>query len=159
MTSRFPSLAALEGLHRAEMHVASRDWTAAWGPAGVAYQVASRPLLQGQDRPWLDDWRRRLHDVRLRGLECLADARLGLGGPTLPQAEACGRRLIELAPYRENGHRILMEALEQRGNAAEALPRLRPPAGAPARRAGNGPQPDSAERLPAPARRDAHDAA
>ena len=57
----------------------------------------------------------------MRGLECFAAARLGLGGPTLPQAEECGRRLIELAPYRESGHRILMEALEQRGNVAEAL--------------------------------------
>jgi DNA-binding SARP family transcriptional activator len=31
------------------------------------------------------------------------------------------RRLIELAPYRETGYRILMEALEQRTNNAEAL--------------------------------------
>ena len=29
--------------------------------------------------------------------------------------------LTELAPYRESGHRILMEALERRGNVAEAL--------------------------------------
>jgi DNA-binding SARP family transcriptional activator len=112
---------ALEGLHRAESHVAAGEWAEAWGPAGIAYHVASRPLLQGQDRPWLDEWRRRLDDVRLRGLECFAAARLGLGGPTLPQAEECGRRLIALAPYRESGHRILMEALEQRGNVAEAL--------------------------------------
>jgi DNA-binding SARP family transcriptional activator len=113
--------AALEALHRAESHVANHEWTEAWGPSGVAYHVASRPLLQGYDRPWLDEWRRRLDDVRLRGLECFAAARLGLGGPTLPQAEECGRRLIELAPYRETGYRILMEALEQRGNVAEAL--------------------------------------
>ena len=57
----------------------------------------------------------------MRGLECFAEARLGLGGPTLPQAEECARRLIELAPYRETGHRILIEALERRGNVAEAL--------------------------------------
>jgi DNA-binding SARP family transcriptional activator len=57
----------------------------------------------------------------LRGLECFATARLGLGGPTLPQAEECGRRLIESAPYRETGYRILMEALERRSNNAEAL--------------------------------------
>jgi SARP family transcriptional regulator, regulator of embCAB operon len=113
--------AALEGLHRAESHVAHGDWAEAWGPSGVAYHVASRPLLQNHDRPWLDEWRRRLEDVRVRGLECFAAARLGLGGPTLPQAEECGRRLIELAPYRETGHRILMEALERRGNVAEAL--------------------------------------
>jgi SARP family transcriptional regulator, regulator of embCAB operon len=113
--------AAHEALHRAEYHVANGEWAEAWGPAGIAYHVASRPLLQGHDVPWLDDWRRRLEDVRLRGLECFGAARLGLGGPTLPQAETCARRLIELAPYRETGHRILMEALERRGNAAEAL--------------------------------------
>jgi SARP family transcriptional regulator, regulator of embCAB operon len=113
--------AAFEALHRAESHVAHGEWADAWGPSGVAYHVGSRPLLQGHDRPWLDEWRRRLDDVRLRGLECFAAARLGLGGPTLPQAEECGRRLIELAPYRESGYRILMEALERHGNSAEAL--------------------------------------
>jgi DNA-binding SARP family transcriptional activator len=113
--------AAFEALHRAQAHVVHGEWAEAWGPSGVAYHVASRPLLQGHDRPWLDQWRRRLDDVRLRGLECFAAARLGLGGPTLPQAEECARRLIELAPYRETGHRILMEALERSGNVAEAL--------------------------------------
>jgi SARP family transcriptional regulator, regulator of embCAB operon len=113
--------AAREALHRAESHVAAGEWAESWGPAGVAYHVARRPLLQGEDRPWLEEWRRRLEEVHLRGLECFAEARLGLGGPALSQAEDCARRLIELAPYRESGHRILMEALERRGNVAEAL--------------------------------------
>jgi SARP family transcriptional regulator, regulator of embCAB operon len=89
--------AALEALHRAESHVANGEWAAAWGPSGVAYHVATRPLLRTHDRPWLDDRRRRLDDVRVRGLECFAAARLGLGGPTLPQAADCARQLIELA--------------------------------------------------------------
>jgi SARP family transcriptional regulator, regulator of embCAB operon len=113
--------AAREALHRAESHVAAGEWADSWGPAGVAYHVARRPLLQGEDRPWLDEWRRRLEEIKLRGLECFAEARLGLGGPTLSQAEDCARRLIEMAPYRESGHRILIEALERRGNVAEAL--------------------------------------
>ena len=113
--------AALEALHRAESQVAAGEWAEAWGPAGVAYHVASRPLLQGHDRPWLDDWRRRLDDVRLRGLECFAAARLGLGGPTLPQAADCARQLVELAPFRETGYLILMKALVESGNVAEAL--------------------------------------
>jgi DNA-binding SARP family transcriptional activator len=113
--------AALEAAHRAESHIANGEWAEAWGPAGVAYHVAGRPRLQGQDRPWLEDWRRRLEDVRLRGLECFAAARLGLGGAALPLAEECARRLIEAAPYRESGHGILIEALERRGNVAEAL--------------------------------------
>ena len=90
--------AAREALHRAESHVAAGEWAEAWGPAGVAYHVARRPLLQGEDRPWLQEWRRRLDEVHLRGLECFAEARLGLGGPTLSQAEDCARRLIELVP-------------------------------------------------------------
>jgi DNA-binding SARP family transcriptional activator len=113
--------AALEALHRAESHIAAGEWAEAWGPSGVAWHVASRPLMKGFDAPWLDEWRRRLDDVSLRGLEAFAAARLGLGGPTLPQAEECGRRLVELAPFRETGYRILMEALEERGNVAEAL--------------------------------------
>jgi DNA-binding SARP family transcriptional activator len=112
---------ALEALHRAESRVAKGEWAAAWGPASLAYGVASRPLLPGHDRPWLDEWRRRLDDTRLSGLECVAVASLELGGPELAQATSCSRRLVELAPFRESGYRILMEALERSGNVAEAL--------------------------------------
>ena len=113
--------AAIEAIHRAENLIADGEWAEAWGPSGVAYYVASRPLLQGHDSEWLDEWRRRLDEVRLRGLECFAAASLGLGARTLPRAEECGRRLVALAPYRESGYRILMEALERRSNNAEAL--------------------------------------
>jgi len=113
--------AALEGAHRAESCIAERQWARAWGPAGIAYHVSSRPFLVGLEAPWIDEWRRRLEEVRLRGLECFAAAGLGLGGPALAQAEERARMLTELAPYRETGHRILMEALAQRGNVAEAL--------------------------------------
>jgi len=113
--------AALDALHRAESHIAKREWAAAWGPSSLAYDVASRSLLAGHDRPWLDDWRRRLGDARLSGLECVATACLGLGGAELAQATSCARRLVELAPFRESGYQILMEALERSGNVAEAL--------------------------------------
>jgi DNA-binding SARP family transcriptional activator len=113
--------AALEGAHRAETCIAEGRWAQAWGPAGIAYHVATRPFLTGLDAPWIDQWRRRLEEVRLRGLECFAAAGLGLGGPALAQAEERARMLTELAPYRETGHRLLMEALARRGNLAEAL--------------------------------------
>jgi SARP family transcriptional regulator, regulator of embCAB operon len=113
--------AALEGAHRAESCIAEGRWAQAWGPAGIAYHIGTRPFLGGLDAPWIDDWRRRLGEVRLRGLECFAAAGLGLGGPALAQAEERARMLTELAPYRETGHRILIEALERRGNLAEAL--------------------------------------
>jgi hypothetical protein len=61
--------------------------------------------------PWADGWRRRLQEVRLGGLECFAASALGLGGPALAQAEQRARMLIELAPYPETAHRILIEAL------------------------------------------------
>jgi len=113
--------AALEGAHRAESAIAEGQWAQAWGPAGIAYHVATRPFLTGLEAPWIDQWQRRLEEVRLRGLECFAAAGLGLGGPALAQAEERARLLTELAPYRETGHQILMEALERRGNLAEAL--------------------------------------
>jgi DNA-binding SARP family transcriptional activator len=113
--------AAIEALHRAESHIAKREWAAAWGPSSLAYDIASRPLLRGHDRPWLAEWQRRLDEVRLGGLECVAAASLGLGGPELPQAANCARQLLKLAPFRESGHLMLMEALEQSGNVAEAL--------------------------------------
>jgi DNA-binding SARP family transcriptional activator len=113
--------AALEGAHRAESCIAEGRWAEAWGPAGIAYHVATRPFLTGLEAPWIDEWRRRLQEVRLRGLECFAAAGLGLGGPALAQAEERARILTELAPYRETAHGILMEALARRGNVAEAL--------------------------------------
>ena len=113
--------AALEGAHRAESAIAEGQWAQAWGPAGIAYHIATRPFLTGLEAPWIDQWRRRLEEVRLRGLECFAAAGLGLGGPALAQAEERARLLTELAPYRETGHNILIEALAGRGNVAEAL--------------------------------------
>jgi DNA-binding SARP family transcriptional activator len=113
--------AALEGAHRAESAIAEGRWAQAWGPAGIAYHVATRPFLTGLEAPWIDVWRRRLDEVRVRGLECFAAASLGLGGPALAQAEERARMLTELAPYRETGHHLLMEALARRGNVAEAL--------------------------------------
>ena len=145
--------AALDGLHRAESHVAQGEWAEAWGPAGIAYHVASRPLLQGHDQPWLDEWRRRLDDVRLRGLECFAEARLGLGGPTLPQAADCARQLIELAPFRETGYRDPDEGARGGRERRRGAACLRPPAPPAPRRARDRAQPSRTERLPTPARR------
>jgi SARP family transcriptional regulator, regulator of embCAB operon len=51
----------------------------------------------------------------------VARACLGIGGAELDTAERSARTLIERAPYREPGHRLLMETLAARGNDAEAL--------------------------------------
>ena len=95
--------AALEGAHRAESCIAEGRWAQAWGPAGIAYHVATRPFLTGLQAPWIDEWRRRLEEVRLRGLECFAAAGLGLGGPALAQAEERARMLTSLRPTARPG--------------------------------------------------------
>ena len=113
--------AALEGAHRAESCIAEGRWARHGARQGSPTTSPPGHSSPGMEAPWIDEWRRRLEEVRLRGLECLAAAGLGLGGPALAQAEERARILTTLAPYRETGHRILMEALERRGNIAEAL--------------------------------------
>jgi SARP family transcriptional regulator, regulator of embCAB operon len=113
--------AAREGLHRAEAAVAAGDWVRAWAPARVALHTAARGFLPGHDAPWVVAVREEVGELRLRALECVGAAGLGMGGGELAAAERSGRRLVELAPFRESGHRLLIEALAARGNVAEAL--------------------------------------
>ena len=113
--------AAGEAIHRAECAVESAAWTEAWGTARVARHVASRGFLAGEDASWIDERRRFLRDVHLRALECVARVGLALGGMELVSAERSGRALVELEPYRESGHRLLMEVLAAEGNDADAL--------------------------------------
>ena len=113
--------AADEAIHRAETGVRQRAWADAWTPARIALHTASRTFLPGEDAPWISERRRHLEEVRLRALECVAGARIGLGGTELDSALRAGRALIELAPLRESGYRVLMQALEADGNRAEAL--------------------------------------
>ena len=113
--------AAAMGVHRAESAVARGDWAGAAGPARVALHIASRGVLPGDDAPWLTELRGRLEDLRLRALVCLGTSSLRIGGAELPAAERSGRALVRLAPFREAGYRLLMEALEGQGEEAEAL--------------------------------------
>ena len=113
--------AAAEGLHRAESAAARGDFASAWGPARVAQHVASRPFLAGEEAQWIETERRRLEEILIRALELVGRACVAIGGGELDTAERAARTLIERAPYRESGHRLLMETLEARGNTAEAL--------------------------------------
>jgi DNA-binding SARP family transcriptional activator len=113
--------AAAEGLHRAESAVAQGDFAAAWGPGRVAQHVAVRVFLPGEDAPWIDEQRRRLEEILVRSLELVGRACVAIGGGELDTAERCARALIGRAPYRESGHRLLMETMDARGNTAEAL--------------------------------------
>ena len=113
--------AAAEGLHRAESAVARGDHRGAWSPARVAQHVASRSFLAGEHAPWIDEQRRRLDEILVRSLELVGRACVEIGAGELDTAERAARALIARAPYRESGHRLLMEVLAARGNPAEAL--------------------------------------
>ncbi len=112
---------ALSMLHAAESAVAVGAWRRAWSPAKSAMFVARRTLLPEVEAPWVEAWRRRLADVRIRALECYAKSCLEVGGAELPGSERAARELVEVAPLRESGHLLLMHALAARGNVAEAL--------------------------------------
>ena len=113
--------AAAEGLHRAESAVAQRDFAAAWSPGRVAQHIASRDFLPGEDASWVLEQRRRLEEILVRSLELVGRACVEIGGGERDTAERAARSLIRRAPYRESGHRLLMETLAARGNTAEAL--------------------------------------
>ena len=113
--------AAGQALHRAEGALGRGDWTAAWGPGRVAQHIAARRLLPGEDAPWIDDRRRQLEEVHLRALDLVGRACVEIGGGELDTADRTARALMAGAPLRESGHRLLMEVLAARGNAAEAL--------------------------------------
>ncbi len=113
--------AAEEAIHRAEAAITRKDWTAAWPASRVALHTATRGFLVGLDGPWVEAQRRRVHDLRVRALEAVAETGLGMRSHELRSAERSGRTLTELEPFRESGYRYLMEALAERGNAAEAL--------------------------------------
>ena len=113
--------AAVEQLHAAESATAMGDWHRAWAPARAALHTAERGFLPGHEAIWIDDLRSDLEALRLRALECVAEAGIGLGGPELAATERAGRALIEAAPFHEAGYVHLMEVLAARDNVAEAL--------------------------------------
>lgn len=113
--------AAEQKIHGAEAAVHVADWSRGVAAATIAFAISNRGFLPDEDAPWVRERRRWLENVRLRALECDAAASLGIGGSEVAAAERDARRLLALAPYRESGHRLLMEALARRGNSAEAL--------------------------------------
>ncbi len=112
---------ARDAVHRAESAIAQGDHARAWGPSQVALFTAERGFAPGDDAPWIDDVRHELNEIRLRALETYGCASLGIGGAELAAARRAGRELVRIAPLRESGYRLLMEALAREGNGAEAL--------------------------------------
>jgi DNA-binding SARP family transcriptional activator len=89
--------------------------------AQVALDIYENPLVPLFDAPWLEEHRRSQEEERLETLELLADAALALGDGGAVRAQLAARQLVDLAPFRESGHALLMRAHAARGNHAEAL--------------------------------------
>ena len=112
---------AREAIHRAESALTAADPHRAWAPSQAALFVARRGFLPGEDLPWVDECRREVEELHLRALEAYGSACLAVGGAEYAAAVRVGRQLVALAPYRENAHRLLIEALAATNNRAEAL--------------------------------------
>lgn len=112
---------ARDALHRAEAQLSRGDPRGAWQPSQTAYSIAVRPFLLGHDADWVDDVRRELAEIAIRGLECHGLVLLATEPSGTSWTERVARRLVEQAPYRESAYCLLMRALERAGNVAEAL--------------------------------------
>jgi DNA-binding SARP family transcriptional activator len=88
--------------------------------ASKAIEQLDRKLLPGLEARWIDERRRELDELGLSLRRSSVEARLQLGGEELEAAERDARGLVERAPYRESGHKLLMEVLAARGDVAEA---------------------------------------
>ncbi len=106
---------------RAEAAFARRDLRGALEAGQEALALSERRLLPEFEEPWVEERRRELEERRHAMLEICARAGLALGGLELLAAERAARALVELNPYRESGHALLMEVFAARGDVAEAL--------------------------------------
>ena len=112
---------AAEGIKRAERALEQSSWEEARSAAQDALSVTESGFLPHVEAHWVEDESRRLEELGLRALECMAACGLGVGGAQLSATERAARRLIEVAPYRETGYRYLIEALAARTRGATRI--------------------------------------
>ena len=110
--------AAANAVDRAEGAWRVGTATRAWSHATVAASIARRPLLPGEDAPWIAEAQGRLRRVHLRALAVLADVWRERGDHALAVATAA--ELVALEPFREASHRALLAAHLAAGDVAEA---------------------------------------
>ncbi len=96
-----------------------------WGPvrahAEAALDLLRPGFLPGIEDEWAHARRLELEELELEAIEWIARGSLALGGAETGGAQRAARDLVQRAPFRETGHRFLMEALAAEGNFAEAL--------------------------------------
>jgi DNA-binding SARP family transcriptional activator len=110
---------AMAALHRAEGLLRQAAWGAVVAEAQVTLEIAARGFLSGEGGEWVEGQRRLLAEARVHALECTVAAELARGHTALAERQA--EQLVALAPLREAGHRLLMEALVAGGNSGQAV--------------------------------------
>jgi DNA-binding SARP family transcriptional activator len=111
--------AASAAVHEAEASLRTDDLPAAVGAALVANAIARRPFLAGDAGGWVERHREHLRQIRVRALE--VRGRAALANHDAVGAAADAELVVELEPYRETGHVLLMEAHAAAGSTAQAL--------------------------------------
>lgn len=110
---------AANAVDRAEGAWRHGDLATTWSEATVAAGIVRRPLLPGEDHPWVAGLRRHLHEMGVRATDLLVQVYLARS--ELPLAIAVGRDLVALEPFREASYRHLMRAHLAAGDRAEAV--------------------------------------
>lgn len=109
---------AWSAIHPVEAIRRRGDLGGAWAEAVIASEIAARGFLPGEDGPWIEAERRTLRDTERQSLEAICEAELDRDHPH--EAERVARRLIATDALFESGYRLLMRALADGGNAAQA---------------------------------------
>jgi DNA-binding SARP family transcriptional activator/tetratricopeptide (TPR) repeat protein len=112
---------SIAAIGEAEAAIEAGDATLAAERARAALATDLQTFLPDAEGGWTAEQRRELDTIRLRALETLAEAGLRQGGRELGAAEQAAHAAVAAAPFRESGHRLLMEIHEAAGNPAEAL--------------------------------------
>jgi DNA-binding SARP family transcriptional activator len=111
--------AAAQAVHNAETELRAGNLVAANGEALVAAAISRRTFLAGDDGEWVEQWRAKLREIRVRALSCRAEVAICNGDPALAVGDA--ELVIELEPYREAAYVLLMRAHAAAGSHAQAL--------------------------------------
>lgn len=110
---------ARDAIHEADRLVFGGDAGGALAEARVAMEIAARGFLPGDEGSWIEGQRQALREIRLRACERTVEAELARGRPDVAETEA--RLLLALDPLREASYRLLMKALADGGNPAQAV--------------------------------------
>lgn len=112
-------VAADEALSDAERALTAGEIDEAMVAASIAEAITRHPFLPGDGCTWVDTKRREMDELRWRAVYVLGKAQLQAPIPT--NAVRWAEQAIGLQPFREAGHRLLMQAHVACGNRAEAL--------------------------------------